>query len=175
MQVKLHIQKKRATLALFTLLLFSHYSQENTDLGIGVAPPAHPRSLRSYCLLHCAGKFTPGALEPGIQQVCHVTSRKTVHQQNCYHREGHQAACTYGDTFYMLLFGLIQIVVSQIPDFHNMEWLSIVAALMSFTYSFIGFGLGVAKVIGIEMNFPSVNLKIPIFSTASTLRSLATL
>jgi hypothetical protein len=75
----------------------------------------------------------------------------------------------------MLLFGLIQIVVSQIPDFHNMEWLSIVAALMSFTYSFIGFGLGVAKVIGIAMNFPSVNLKTPIFSTASTLGSLATL
>ncbi|KAL0004446.1 hypothetical protein SO802_012007 [Lithocarpus litseifolius] len=47
----------------------------------------------------------------------------------------------------MLLFGLVQIVVSQIPDFHTMEWLSVVAALMSFTYSFIGFSLGVAKFI----------------------------
>lgn len=48
----------------------------------------------------------------------------------------------------MLLFGAIQIVVSQIPGFHDMEWLSVVAAIMSFTYSFIGLGLGFAKVIG---------------------------
>ena len=55
----------------------------------------------------------------------------------------------------MLLFGLVQIVVSQMPDFHNMEWLSVVAALMSFTYSFIGFSLGVAKVIGMDVYLPS--------------------
>ncbi|KAL0000372.1 hypothetical protein SO802_014153 [Lithocarpus litseifolius] len=76
-----------------------------------------------------------------------ASSIKAIQRSNCYHKEGHQAACNYGDTFYMLLFGLVQIVVSQIPDFHNMEWLSVVAALMSFTYSFIGFSLGVAKVI----------------------------
>lgn len=39
-------------------------------------------------------------------------------------------------------------MMSQIPDFHNMEWLSVVAAIMSFTYSFIGSGLGFAQVIG---------------------------
>lgn len=48
----------------------------------------------------------------------------------------------------MLLFGAVQIVVSQIPDFHNMAWLSIAATIMSFSYSFIGLGLGIAKVIG---------------------------
>ena len=48
----------------------------------------------------------------------------------------------------MLLFGVVQIVMSQIPNFHKMEWLSVIAAIMSFTYSFIGFGLGFAKVIG---------------------------
>lgn len=53
----------------------------------------------------------------------------------------------------MLLFGGIQIVVSQIPDFHNMEWLSVVAAIMSFAYSFIGLGLGFAKVIGKNFRF----------------------
>ncbi|KAK2996665.1 hypothetical protein RJ639_026569, partial [Escallonia herrerae] len=36
----------------------------------------------------------------------------------------------------------------EIPDFHNIEWLSVVAAIMSFTYSFIGLGLGAAKTIG---------------------------
>jgi uncharacterized protein involved in cysteine biosynthesis len=58
----------------------------------------------------------------------------------------------------MLLFGLIQIVMSQIPDFHNMEWLSIVAAIMSFTYSSIGFGLSFAKVIGIALNFAPLSI-----------------
>lgn len=48
----------------------------------------------------------------------------------------------------MLVFGAIQIVVSQIPDFHNMQWLSVIAAIMSFAYSFIGLGLGFANVIG---------------------------
>lgn len=49
----------------------------------------------------------------------------------------------------MLLFGIVQIVLSQVPDFHNIKWLSIVAAFMSFAYSFIGLGLGIATVIGI--------------------------
>lgn len=48
----------------------------------------------------------------------------------------------------MLVFGVVQILMSQIPDFHNMVWLSVVAAIMSFTYAAIGFGLGVAQVIG---------------------------
>ncbi|XP_007020349.2 PREDICTED: probable amino acid permease 7 isoform X1 [Theobroma cacao] len=76
-----------------------------------------------------------------------ASSIKAIQKSNCYHREGHNAPCSYGDTPYMLLFGAVQVVMSQIPDFHNMEWLSVVAAIMSFTYSFIGFGLGFAQVI----------------------------
>ncbi|KAA8523503.1 hypothetical protein F0562_009926 [Nyssa sinensis] len=75
-------------------------------------------------------------------------SIRAIQKSNCYHREGHEAACQYGYTSYMLLFGIIQIVVSQIPDFRNTEWLSIVAAVMSFTYSIIGSALGLAKAIG---------------------------
>ncbi|KAJ0102427.1 hypothetical protein Patl1_03716 [Pistacia atlantica] len=75
------------------------------------------------------------------------TCMRAIQKSNCYHKEGHDAPCAYGNTIYMLLFGAVQIVVSQIPDFHNMEWLSVIAAIMSFTYSFIGFGLGFAKVI----------------------------
>ncbi|ONK55091.1 uncharacterized protein A4U43_UnF7710 [Asparagus officinalis] len=47
----------------------------------------------------------------------------------------------------MVLFGVSQIILSQIPDFHGMAWLSVVAALMSFSYSFVGCGLGLAGVI----------------------------
>ncbi|KAE8098920.1 hypothetical protein FH972_016947 [Carpinus fangiana] len=108
-----------------------------------------------------------------------ASSIRAIQRSNCYHREGHQAACTYGDTFYMLLFGLIQIVMSQIPDFHNMEWLSIVAALMSFTYSFIGFGLGVAKVIengkimGSISGVPATNIADKLWLTFQALGDIA--
>ncbi|KAI8014911.1 putative amino acid permease 7 [Camellia lanceoleosa] len=73
---------------------------------------------------------------------------KAIQRSNCYHKEGHNAACEYGNTSYMLLFGIIQIVMSHIPDFHGTEWLSIFSAIMSFTYSIIGSALGLAKVIG---------------------------
>lgn len=49
----------------------------------------------------------------------------------------------------MLLFGAIQILFSQIPNFHDMEWLSVIAAIMSFAYTFIGMALSFANVIGI--------------------------
>ncbi|XP_020595064.1 probable amino acid permease 7, partial [Phalaenopsis equestris] len=77
-----------------------------------------------------------------------ATCMRAIHRSNCYHKEGHNAPCSSDDRSFMLLFGFIQILFSQIPSFHNMQWLSVVAAIMSFCYSFIGFGLGFAKVIG---------------------------
>ncbi|KAL0399052.1 UNVERIFIED_CONTAM: putative amino acid permease 7 [Sesamum radiatum] len=71
-----------------------------------------------------------------------------IQRSNCYHKHGHDAPCESGSTWYMLLFGAVQIFMSQIPDFHSMEWLSVIAAIMSFAYSSIGLGLGAAKVIG---------------------------
>ncbi|KAE8098923.1 hypothetical protein FH972_016949 [Carpinus fangiana] len=75
-------------------------------------------------------------------------SMRAIQKSNCYHKEGHESACDFGDTSYMLAFGVVQIVLSQIPNFHNLQWLSILAAFMSFTYSSIGFVLGLAKVAG---------------------------
>ncbi|XP_059662329.1 probable amino acid permease 7 [Cornus florida] len=74
-------------------------------------------------------------------------SLRAIQRSNCYHKEGHQVPCEYGNTLYMMIFGVVQIVMSLIPDFHNMAWLSVVAALMSFSYASIGMALGFAKVI----------------------------
>ena len=49
----------------------------------------------------------------------------------------------------MISFGAVQIIFSQIQDFDQLWWLSSLAAVMSFTYSTIGLGLGIGKVIGI--------------------------
>ncbi|XP_073221179.1 probable amino acid permease 7 isoform X2 [Cicer arietinum] len=76
-----------------------------------------------------------------------ATSIRAILKSNCYHKEGHEAPCKYGDSVYMLVFGLVQVIMSFIPDLHNMVLLSIVAAIMSFTYSSIGLGLGITKVI----------------------------
>ncbi|CAA3000351.1 probable amino acid permease 7 isoform X1 [Olea europaea subsp. europaea] len=75
-------------------------------------------------------------------------SMRAILKSNCYHKEGHDAPCEYGDSFFILLFGVVQILFSQIPDFHNMEWLSIIATIMSFSYTFIGLALSLAKVVG---------------------------
>ncbi|CAK9157833.1 unnamed protein product [Ilex paraguariensis] len=77
-----------------------------------------------------------------------ATSMRAIQISNCYHKYGHEATCEFGNSLFMLLFGAVQVVMSQAPDFHNIQWLSIVAAIMSFAYSTIGIGLGAAKVIG---------------------------
>jgi Transmembrane amino acid transporter protein len=48
----------------------------------------------------------------------------------------------------MLLFGIIELILSQFPNLEKITWLSIMAAIMSFAYSFIGLGLSIGKWIG---------------------------
>ncbi|XP_020110661.1 probable amino acid permease 7 isoform X1 [Ananas comosus] len=106
-------------------------------------------NLGEKCLWVCGFFQHTGLFGCGVAYtITAATSMRAIKKSDCYHKEGHEAPCAYGDNFYMLMFGLVQIVFSQIPDFHNMAWLSILAAIMSFSYSFIGFALGIAKVIG---------------------------
>ncbi|KAI8531367.1 hypothetical protein RHMOL_Rhmol11G0131100 [Rhododendron molle] len=73
-------------------------------------------------------------------------SMMAVKRSNCFHASGGKDPCKISSTPYMLAFGAAEILFSQIPDFDQISWLSIVAAVMSFTYSSIGLGLGIAKV-----------------------------
>ncbi|MFS7982865.1 putative amino acid transporter, transmembrane domain-containing protein [Helianthus anomalus] len=72
-------------------------------------------------------------------------SMMAIKRSSCFHEKGHDSRCGVSGTPFMVLFGAVQIFLSQIPDFHEISWLSIVAAVMSFTYSAIGLGLGIAK------------------------------
>jgi hypothetical protein len=58
----------------------------------------------------------------------------------------------------MIIFGGVQIILSQIPDFNTLSWLSVVATVMSFSYGLIGLGLSVAKVAGNLFSFVNINL-----------------
>ncbi|XP_043711639.1 amino acid permease 6-like [Telopea speciosissima] len=73
-------------------------------------------------------------------------SMVAIQRSNCFHQNGHQAPCYTSNYPFMVIFASIQIVLSQIPNFHKLSWLSIVAAIMSFAYSSIGVGLSIAKV-----------------------------
>ncbi|CAL0319258.1 unnamed protein product [Lupinus luteus] len=72
----------------------------------------------------------------------------TILKNGCYAKNGIEApACRFSFNPYMIAVGIIEIVLSQIPNFHDLAWLSILAAIMSFGYSFIGVGLSLATVI----------------------------
>ncbi|KAI4307797.1 hypothetical protein L6164_030941 [Bauhinia variegata] len=75
-------------------------------------------------------------------------SIRAILKANCYHKNGHEADCEFGGVYYMLVFGVVQLFLSQIPNFHNIDWLSVIAAIMSLFYSFIGMGLAIAQVVG---------------------------
>ncbi|XP_052203453.1 amino acid permease 3-like [Diospyros lotus] len=73
-------------------------------------------------------------------------SMMAIKRSNCFHESGGKNPCRISSNPYMIAFGCIEILFSQIPDFDQIWWLSLVAAVMSFTYSTIGLGLGIAKV-----------------------------
>ncbi|MBA0766628.1 hypothetical protein Gotri_015653 [Gossypium trilobum] len=74
-------------------------------------------------------------------------SMMAIKRSNCFHNSGGKNPCHMSSSPYMMMFGVAEILLSQIPDFDQIWWLSILAAVMSFTYSGIGLALGIAKVI----------------------------
>ncbi|MQL97156.1 hypothetical protein Taro_029840 [Colocasia esculenta] len=74
-------------------------------------------------------------------------SMVAIKKSNCFHQKGEKGPCKMSSNMYMIIFGVTEIFFSQIPDFDQVWWLSIVAAVMSFTYSGIGLSLGIAKVV----------------------------
>ncbi|XP_020596680.1 amino acid permease 3-like [Phalaenopsis equestris] len=74
-------------------------------------------------------------------------SAAAISKSRCFHKNGHEADCSISYSMYMISFGVIQILFSQLPDFHNLWWLSMLAAIMSFTYSLIGVGLALAQTV----------------------------
>ncbi|XP_074577579.1 amino acid permease 8-like [Curcuma longa] len=74
-------------------------------------------------------------------------STAAVVKSNCYHWKGHDADCSVPTSLYMVGFGIFQIVMSQLQNLHKVWWLSIVAAVMSFCYSFVAVGLSATSVI----------------------------
>ncbi|TXG64049.1 hypothetical protein EZV62_011043 [Acer yangbiense] len=75
-------------------------------------------------------------------------SYRAIKRSNCFHKNGHEAGCHTTNNMFMIIFGVTEIILSQIPNFHELSGLSIIAAIMSFAYSLIGLGLSIAKIAG---------------------------
>ncbi|EOA40327.1 hypothetical protein CARUB_v10009053mg [Capsella rubella] len=69
-----------------------------------------------------------------------------IGKADCYHDKGHGAKCSLSNYPSMAAFGVAQIMLSQIPNFHKLSFLSIIATVMSFCYASIGIGLSIATV-----------------------------
>jgi hypothetical protein len=72
---------------------------------------------------------------------------RAIKRSNCFHQSAGKDPCHMNAYPYMIAFGIAEILLSQIPGFDQLHWLSLVAAVMSFTYSSIGLGLGIGKVV----------------------------
>lgn len=80
--------------------------------------------------------------------ILYILFNRAIKRSNCFHKYGHDKGCHTLNTSYLLIFACIEIVLSQIPNFHKLSFLSIIATIMSFAYSTIGIGLSVAKITG---------------------------
>ncbi|XP_073225451.1 amino acid permease 1-like isoform X2 [Cicer arietinum] len=75
------------------------------------------------------------------------TSIVAIKKLICFHKNGHEAYCKFSNNPYMIGFGILQILLSQIPNFHKLALLSTVAAITSFGYALIGSSLSLAIVV----------------------------
>ncbi|ONK80767.1 uncharacterized protein A4U43_C01F21510 [Asparagus officinalis] len=145
-----------------TLFLFSIITFFTSSLLTNCYRAPHPvTGKRNYTYME-AVRSNLGATQVWLCGICQYVnligtaigytitasiSAAAISKASCFHKKGHEADCSVADTFYMVGFGVIQIFLSQLPNFHELWWLSILAAVMSLTYSFIAIGLSMAKII----------------------------
>ncbi|KAJ7534123.1 hypothetical protein O6H91_13G080800 [Diphasiastrum complanatum] len=73
------------------------------------------------------------------------SSIAAIAQSVCYRKHGKNTPCDAVTGRYTLIFGGIQIFFSQLQDMQRVRWLSILATVMSFSYSFIVLSLSAIK------------------------------
>ncbi|PON86833.1 Amino acid transporter, transmembrane domain containing protein [Trema orientale] len=117
---------------------------------------------RNYTYMHAVEKYLGGKKYKlcGIAQYGNLIGTSigytittalgvgAIKRANCFHKHGHEAECHASNELSMIMFGVLQILLSQIPNFHKLSGLSVIAAAMSFTYAFIGVGLSVSRIAG---------------------------
>ncbi|XP_021760209.1 amino acid permease 2-like [Chenopodium quinoa] len=107
----------------------------------------------------------------------------SVKRTNCYHTEGPEADCQPSSNSFLLIFGAIHIVLSQLPSLEKVTFLSIIAATMSLCYSFVALYLCVAKFVshpelrgnltGVEIGTNGLTLSSKLWQSFQALGNIA--
>ncbi|CAL5013932.1 unnamed protein product [Urochloa decumbens] len=104
-----------------------------------------------------------------------ISMRSIIRRANCFNEKGRGNTCKISSTPYAIIFGIAEILFSQIPNFDHIWWLSIVAAVMSFAYSSIGLGLGIALTVsngGFKGSLTGISIGADVTSTQKMWHSL---
>ncbi|GKV03467.1 hypothetical protein SLEP1_g15759 [Rubroshorea leprosula] len=100
-----------------------------------------------YKACGCVQYIYPSGMTVGYTITASI-SMVAMRKSNCFHKRGHDGdPCKFSSNPYMIALGILEIFFSQIANFHELSWLSTVAAVMSFGYASIGIGLAFAKVV----------------------------
>ncbi|XP_021819329.1 amino acid permease 8-like [Prunus avium] len=79
-----------------------------------------------------------------------ITTAKSmvaIQKSHCHRKNGGDAPCMFSNIPHVVAFGIVEILLSQLSNFHKISWLSKLAAITSFGYAFIGIGLSLSKII----------------------------
>ncbi|KAJ1409805.1 Amino acid transporter, transmembrane domain [Sesbania bispinosa] len=101
-------------------------------------------TMHVYCGLVQYGKLA--GITVGYTITC-STSLVAIKKVICFHKRGHEAYCKFSNNPYMIGFGIVQILLSQIPNFHKLTLISTIAAITSFGYALIGSALSLAVLV----------------------------
>ncbi|KAF3329293.1 amino acid permease 8-like protein [Carex littledalei] len=112
-----------------------------------------------------------------------ATSIMAVVRTDCYHYKGHDEKCNTSGTLYMVLFGIVEIVLSQLPNLEKITLISVIAAIMSFAYSLIGLALVAAKfashgspqgtILGVQIGADGISASTKIWQSLQALGNIA--
>ena len=115
--------------------------------------PLRLAALPCFCtsyggLIHmCLQHVNPAAI--GSDTECKPAINKYVLLMPWTHATLHGWDSALLGRRYMIIFGAMQLLFTQIPNMEEIWWVSIVAAIMSFVYSIIGLGLSIGKATGV--------------------------
>ncbi|KAJ8618646.1 hypothetical protein MRB53_014832 [Persea americana] len=120
--------------ALVVFALFTYYTA--ILLSDCYRTPGPTEGRRNYTYMDAVKSFLEWMLD---------LNNRYVELTDCYHLKGHNAGCGATGTSYLIIFGAMEIILSQFPNLEEIAFLSVLAAVMSFAYSFIGLYLSIVK------------------------------
>nr|XP_027065207.1 amino acid permease 6-like [Coffea arabica] len=77
-----------------------------------------------------------------------ANSMVAIKRSYCFHKHGHSFGCHTPINLFIIIFGVIQIFLSQIPNIQELSMLSLLTTVMCCCHASIGLGLSIAKVAG---------------------------